>query len=349
MVANLYYQKIIDSESNHCEYFFSIAQNALKYYDYLPAFSYYERTKNINEAYFDKYPERKTLYHWMAARLLMEMGNPQEAVELLQKVIDQINKEPKNHQREMARLYFLMAEASALDKNIDEGIRYLEEAMPVLQQSFDENHPNMAIYYNNLGILFEMKMDFDNAISNYHKSADIFNNCLGRKHGYTKAPRNNLARLANDIGMDYYSKKEYATAITWFENGLNITFETQDTTTQISLFNNLGAMYKCLGQYEPGLQLLEKGILLAEGQDEKTLLDLKNINRIMGPKFDKYIDNQLNTYWIVRMNYHRIGCLIGLQRIPEAKSLYPETLAQAKKIKDTQTITDLKQIHFPWR
>src|SRR5436309_1574901 len=64
---------------------------------------------------------------------------------------------------------------------------------------FGEEHPDVAMGYNNLGFAWLYKGDFNKALNYYEKSYDIIRKTYGAEHHYAKNLEEMIARIKNEM------------------------------------------------------------------------------------------------------------------------------------------------------
>ncbi len=66
-------------------------------------------------------------------------------------------------------------------------------------KNFGENHPNVAIYNNNLGGAYYDLGEYGKAIKYYERAIEIFIKFLGYEHPNTKAFQDNLETAKKEM------------------------------------------------------------------------------------------------------------------------------------------------------
>ena len=74
-------------------------------------------------------------------------------------------------------------------------LNYYNKSMNIQIKSLGENHPSLAITYNNIGSVYYNKSDYDEALNYYNKCRDIQIKSLGENHPLTKITKKNLDLL----------------------------------------------------------------------------------------------------------------------------------------------------------
>jgi hypothetical protein len=70
-----------------------------------------------------------------------------------------------------------------------------ERTLRIGEASYGENHPQVAIYVNNLGDVLRQLGDLAGAKAAFEHALDIFHRSLGAEHPNTKTVQNNLSYL----------------------------------------------------------------------------------------------------------------------------------------------------------
>jgi tetratricopeptide (TPR) repeat protein len=98
--------------------------------------------------------------------------------------------------------------------------------------------PNYSPAYNNLGLAYKQKDDYDKAIEYYQKALKLDFEQVGPGH-------TEVAIRYNNLGIAYEYKGEYDKAIEYYQKALKMGFEQLGPEhPKIAIrFNNLGAAY----------------------------------------------------------------------------------------------------------
>ncbi len=74
----------------------------------------------------------------------------------------------------------------------DKAIVYYEMALKSDIKAFGEEHPNVTIDWNSLGLAWKTKGEYDKAIEYFEKALSVFCLRLGNAHPHTKLVETNL-------------------------------------------------------------------------------------------------------------------------------------------------------------
>ena len=108
-----------------------------------------------------------------------------------------------------------------------------------------------AVAYNNIGLSYDVKGDFQKALSTYQKSLAIKEE-LGDKKG--------MASTYNNIGIIYKSLGNMAMSLQYHQMCLALHKETGDTNSLGSTYNNIGIIYKVQKNYQKAMEYYLLGL-----------------------------------------------------------------------------------------
>ena len=108
-----------------------------------------------------------------------------------------------------------------------------------------------ATAYNNIGLSFDVKGDFKNALNSYQKSLAI-----KEEIGDKKA----IASTYNNIGIIYNSMGNMAMSLKYYKMSLALHKETGDTNSLGSNYNNIGIIYRVQKNYEKAMEYYLLGL-----------------------------------------------------------------------------------------
>ena len=97
----------------------------------------------------------------------------------------------------------------------NQALEYCNRVSKIDERVLGENHPDLAITYNNIGLVYRNKGDYDAALQYYDKARKIYENVLDENHPY-------LATIYNNIGVAYNNKGDYIEALKYLNMALRI-------------------------------------------------------------------------------------------------------------------------------
>ena len=137
----------------------------------------------------------------------------------------------------------------------DDTIILLELAKEIAESESSIEDEDAATTYNNLGLAYHHKGEYDKAIKYFEKSLNIELKALGEEHP-------NTAETYNNLGLAYHHKGEYDKAIKYFEKSLNIVKRVlgENHPYTAKTYNNLGMIYYSKGEYDKAIKYFEKAL-----------------------------------------------------------------------------------------
>ena len=79
-------------------------------------------------------------------------------------------------------------------------LSYFEKALSIRQQSLPPNHPDLALCYNNIGLLYGKMGEYAKALSYYEKALGIRQQSLPTNHPDLASSYNNIGNVYDKIG-----------------------------------------------------------------------------------------------------------------------------------------------------
>jgi tetratricopeptide (TPR) repeat protein len=115
--------------------------------------------------------------------------------------------------------------------------------------------PDYGAAYNNIGMAYRSKGEYDRAIEYYQKALKIDLKKLGPEHP-------NVAALYNNIGLAYGSKGEYDRAIEYYQKALKIDLKKlgPEHPGTARVYNNIGEAYDSKGEYDRAIEYFQKAL-----------------------------------------------------------------------------------------
>jgi tetratricopeptide (TPR) repeat protein len=92
---------------------------------------------------------------------------------------------------------------------------YYEKLLEIMQINLSRNHHDLALFYNNIGEVYDDIGDYSKALSFYGKVLEIFSNALS-----TKTPSLNI--VYNSIDCVYQKLEEYSRAVSFCQRAVDI-------------------------------------------------------------------------------------------------------------------------------
>ncbi|MBU4343974.1 MAG: tetratricopeptide repeat protein [Desulfobacteraceae bacterium] len=131
--------------------------------------------------------------------------------------------------------------------DVIKAIEYLKDAIRL--------DPDYGEAYNNIGMAYDSKGEYDRAIEYYQKALEIGIKKLGPEHP-------SVATRYNNIGLAYNSKGEYDRAIEYLQKALKIDIKKlgPEHPNVAVVYNNIGEAYRSKGEYDRAIEYYQKSL-----------------------------------------------------------------------------------------
>lgn len=150
----------------------------------------------------------------------------------------------------------------------DEAIKYAQNALYYAKK---ENNPlKISDAYGNIGVIYEIKSDYVNALLNLYKALEI-----NLKHNDPKR----IIRTYNNIGLIYIDLKNFNQGLFFYNKALQLSYKTKEDRTISLLSNNIGDVYLQKKEYKKALPYFYKALIINKklNDTEGSGLNLSNI------------------------------------------------------------------------
>lgn len=162
----------------------------------------------------------------------------------------------------------------SLSKSYEIFTQWLVDSNAPWQSKQDEESSNVdtsaAIDFDNLGLDFEKKGEFEKALSYYNRSLKLYEDLSDKK---------GIAHIHNRIGTLLKNMERYDDAIIHFEKTLEIHLNIKDNLQAARDCANIGSIFEKRSEYDKALKLYNEALKLypnfTEALDAKRLLNLK--------------------------------------------------------------------------
>ena len=160
-----------------------------------------------------------------------------------------------NFQAQIAAGFFLDNFAC----NYDLALKYCNRALHIVEANNDSIY--IAVSYNNIGMVYQTKSDYDKALEYLNKALTIRKSKLGEEH-------TDVARSYNNIGLVYQAKSDYDKALKYFNKALAIQKAKlgEEHTDVATFYNNIGLVYSDKGDYDKALVYNNKALTIWEAK-----------------------------------------------------------------------------------
>ena len=139
-----------------------------------------------------------------------------------------------------------------------------------LEEAISNNYPKgKAVSFNNIGVNYWAKGEFETALSFYYKSLEISE----------KLDDGNLiSACINNIAMIHSRLKQYDKAIEYYKKAEEIAISLKNVKDQIKYNNNIGNVFMSMKKYEEAKAYYLTNLELCEQQNDSFLTALSNHN-----------------------------------------------------------------------
>jgi len=235
----------------------------------------------------------------------------------------------------------------------DEAIKYAQNALYYAKK---ENNPlKISDAYGNIGVIYEIKSDYVNALLNLYKALEI-----NLKHNDPKR----IIRTYNNIGLIYIDLKNFNQGLFFYNKALQLSYKTKEDRTISLLSNNIGDVYLQKKEYKKALPYFYKALIINKklNDTEGSGLNLSNIGicYINLKNYDKGIEkinqsitnyedynslyNTYNIYELGRIFYYKSIDdslpIIKKQNLNRSILYFNQSLENFKKYKSLKDLQD---------
>jgi len=136
-----------------------------------------------------------------------------------------------------------------------EALRMYEAVLDSAIARHGDDHPNVAASYGNIGNVYQLQGNYDEALVQYHKSLEITIRVLGCEHEH-------VAGSYENIGIVFLAQGDYENALLQHQKSLEILTRVLgcDSAEVASSYNNIGQVYRKQGDYGNALRQYHKSL-----------------------------------------------------------------------------------------
>lgn len=199
---------------------------------------------------------------------------------------------------------------------------------------------HMALTYNNLGSIYDGKGEHKKAIEYYERNLEILVKC-GDFQG--------VAQTYGNLGLEYYRIGEWEIAIEYFEKDLGISEKVGDIRGMSQTYNNLGLVYAAKGNLDRALEYYRVSLKNSEPGDKHGIaLTYGNIGSVYYERreYEEAMKHHMKSLKILEElgDVHNIALTYGnMGLIYAAKGEYGKAIEYYRK--DLDILERLGDIH----
>jgi signal transduction histidine kinase len=217
----------------------------------------------------------------LVVTLKSEAYNKPDSVFSIAKNLIKETKEPNNR----AKVLLLMAGTQELMGNYDSSIATAREALRSVK-----NDPRIkAGIYNEIGVNYDYKSDYRNALDNYHKAQQYFEEAKDTI-GYI--------RVRNNIGLIYQNAGDLQRAKTYFEECLQLSKEKKYANEVTMALSNLGSVENEFHHFSTALDYFKEVLKTDLGSGNESYISSSYHN--VGEVYKNLSQSDSATYYLTR-------------------------------------------------
>ena len=155
---------------------------------------------------------------------------------------------------EMAELLEIIANFYEHNNQYDNALKFYKKTLNIDLKLYGENHPNIAISYNDIGLIYKDIAQYNKALFYLNKALEIFLKNINTA--------SDIAMSYNNIGLVYQDIGDYRKALDYHNKSLKIKLKIygeNNPKTTIS-YNNIGIVYNSLREFKKALEYHNKAL-----------------------------------------------------------------------------------------
>ena len=278
--------------TTHCKALYEILTDTFTAQDVLESAPYIATDKVIS---------------WLcsSAKVCYDLSNPSTAILFSTSACDFVQYASKTREGDLIKADVFNAHGKTLSMKCQykSSISYHKEACEIYKATYGTHHYEVALTYNNLGIVYGHLGQYNEAKEYYEKALIIRKKIFGKEHRDVAASYNNLGNVYQDLGQYNEAKEHHEKALIIWKKIFG-----EEHADVAGSYNNLGLVYQDLGQYNEAKKYYEKALIIRK--------------KIFGEK-----------HAAVAASYNNLGLVYqDLGQYNEAKKYYEKALIIRKKI-----------------
>lgn len=242
---------------------------------YEKALQYYTQTLDIYKNKKHNAPKELIITQSALSDYWAERGNPRKAIDLLKESLDVYDDFYSENRIIQAKILGNLGKSYLINREYDKAFKTIKKSIKLYKSNCSaQEHPDIAVAYNNLGNVYNRKGNYSKAIESYEKSLKILHNIYGNNS-------HKLVSTYNNFGNVYAAKNEYKRAREFYLKALSLTKKHLGTShpSLIKLYNNIGNLHLHTNEKSLSRSYHQKALKLKEniyGTDYPGLADSYN-------------------------------------------------------------------------
>ena len=240
--------------------------------------------------------------------------------------------------------------------NYSRALDFYEKALELARLT--KNQQSESECMNNLGIIYQELGEFDRALIYFFDALSIDKKGFGG--GFIAIDLNNIGNTYRKKGLQSGLKKDFLTALDYFENCLSLAEKAEDIKTALRIRNNIGAIYADLEDYSTSIIQYKNGLELAQRINDKesesailnnlgivyfNLGDYEESTKYCQMSID--LAQQIKSGTVLWEAFLDIGNAYKKRnKIEEARENYQESIAVIESIRSNIEFEELKASYF---
>ncbi|MBI4645539.1 MAG: tetratricopeptide repeat protein [Bacteroidia bacterium] len=142
--------------------------------------------------------------------------------------------------------------------NQDSSLFYYQKAYNIAKKA--ENKHYMALSLKSIGIIYDIRHEYREAVDFYEQSKRIYNEI---------SDKNGIAACTFNTGLVFYNQRNYPDAISSFQHALKKYIALNDKKGVANCFSNIGNVYFMQGEYPMAIENYQKSLNIYEEFGDK--------------------------------------------------------------------------------
>jgi CHAT domain-containing protein len=139
--------------------------------------------------------------------------------------------------------------------DLDRALKAFTRVVPQYRKLLGANHPQLAVVYNQLGIVQELRFDFAAALDAYGKALAIRRKAFGDRHPETAGMLNNVANTLQTLGRLDEARQAYVEVLAIYEQAIGREHELAATALM-----NFGALERKASNFGRAFDLYQQAL-----------------------------------------------------------------------------------------
>jgi len=189
-----------------------------------------------------------TSYHNIA-NVYMRMARFDDSLELYYKALDIAERALGKNHPDIATNYNNIALTYDYQGKYKEALIWYRKALVIAEKALGKDHPDIAATYNNIALTYDYQGKYKKALHWHKKALTIRKKVFGKNHQFTAAIYDKIASIHLRLGMYKEALDGYMTALVVYEHVLG-----KDHPTTATIYSNIATVYHHETKYDAALK-----------------------------------------------------------------------------------------------